>query len=295
MAPSPPSTCLLILGMHRSGTSCVTRICNLLGAELGSNLIPPAPDNKTGFWEHADMVTLNETLLESLGTSHLGATLLPSGWTDRASARALHGKASQLLTMDFGSAPLFALKDPRLCRTLPIWQKALEELGADTRYLIVFRNPMEVAESLHKRNGIPLRDGLLLWLLYNLEAEFHSRGCRRVFLYYPDVLDDWQGCMERAAKQLGLSWPNSYDSVFPDVTGFIKPGMRHNQASDRLEDMRIDDALRPLLRESFNFLMRATRQSKAPDEAAFNAIYKSLKSRIAPTRLRRFIRRFAVS
>ena len=50
---------ILVLGMHRSGTSAVTRCLNLLGAEIGSKLLPPAEDNRSGFWEHADVVSIH--------------------------------------------------------------------------------------------------------------------------------------------------------------------------------------------------------------------------------------------
>ena len=47
---------LMVLGMHRSGTSALTRIFSLLGADLPKNLMPPSPANKTGYWESQDLM-----------------------------------------------------------------------------------------------------------------------------------------------------------------------------------------------------------------------------------------------
>ena len=63
-------TAILILGMHRSGTSALTRVLNLCGVDLGTRLIPPAAgNNENGFWEHVDAVDMHERLLLQLGRS----------------------------------------------------------------------------------------------------------------------------------------------------------------------------------------------------------------------------------
>ncbi len=47
------NTIILVLGMHRSGTSAITRLLNILGADLGINLLPGAQTiNEPGFWEN---------------------------------------------------------------------------------------------------------------------------------------------------------------------------------------------------------------------------------------------------
>ena len=79
---------LLVLGMHRSGTSAVTRVANLLGADLSEHLIAPAPDNPSGFWEHADAVKINEDLLEGLGRTWYDMREMPRGWMETG-ARAM--------------------------------------------------------------------------------------------------------------------------------------------------------------------------------------------------------------
>lgn len=75
---------IVVAGMHRSGTSLVARTLNLLGADLGpsSSLLPAAPDNPSGFWEHRDVKELNDRLLASLGGTWDAPPPLPAGWQD---------------------------------------------------------------------------------------------------------------------------------------------------------------------------------------------------------------------
>ena len=56
---------ILVLGMHRSGTSPLTRVLNLLGAKLPNNVMPPAPNNnEQGFWESRDLMVINDDILK---------------------------------------------------------------------------------------------------------------------------------------------------------------------------------------------------------------------------------------
>jgi hypothetical protein len=57
-----PRVCLLVLGVHRSGTSAVTRVLSILGAALPRTLLGAGPSNESGHWE-------SEKLGSELGTS----------------------------------------------------------------------------------------------------------------------------------------------------------------------------------------------------------------------------------
>src|SRR5204862_3614262 len=86
MTGQPPRA-ILVLGMHRSGTSAVTRVLNLLGADLGRRLMPPMPDNnETGFWENLDAVDIDERLLTGIGRSWHDVRDMPASWLQSAAA-----------------------------------------------------------------------------------------------------------------------------------------------------------------------------------------------------------------
>src|SRR5947208_15190308 len=82
----PPSsasqrTCVLVLGMHRSGTSSFTRVLNLLGLALGGPLLPPTDDNNAmGFWELQELVAINEEILDILEIPWDSYEPLTDGW-----------------------------------------------------------------------------------------------------------------------------------------------------------------------------------------------------------------------
>jgi len=59
--------CLIVLGMHRSGTSAMACVVNLLGAEIGGNLLAAVPNNPKGFWEHCEILELNRRLHKEIG------------------------------------------------------------------------------------------------------------------------------------------------------------------------------------------------------------------------------------
>lgn len=223
---------ICITGMHRSGTSMLTRIVSLMGVELGSRLVPPLPNNnETGFWEHADIVELNEKLLESFATWHLGLADVPGEYLDLPVTQHYQERVWGILRRDFSHVPCFGVKDPRISRLMPFWQDSFRQLGAEPVWVIAIRHPGEVAASLVARNRISRERAMLLWLKYNLEVEFHTRGKKRVFLHYPDVLADWKGACRRITRFTDFSFPRAYEEAEPDMQQFLRPDLRHQQES----------------------------------------------------------------
>jgi hypothetical protein len=154
--------------MHRSGTRLITRAVHVLGASLGNNLMPPKPDNPTGFWEDNDVAALNERMLDGLDLAWDVPTVFPLLPPLNHSFSAYRTEASNLLRKKVSGHKIFALKDPRLCLLLPVWLDAAQRVGIKSRFVVVLRNPLDVAESLLKRNSYPLNRGLALWRSYNL-------------------------------------------------------------------------------------------------------------------------------
>ncbi len=138
---------ILVIGMHRSGTSAVTRVLNLLGVELGGSLLPRAADNVLGFWEHQEVVSIHERLFSALGRNWFDLSELPLGWLSTPAASEAKQQLKELFTREFGGAVVWAVKDPRICRLLPLWRCALEELGVKAHALFMVRHPNEVAQS----------------------------------------------------------------------------------------------------------------------------------------------------
>lgn len=222
---------VLVLGMHRSGTSAVTRVLNLLGVELGSDLMRPGEDNPSGFWEHGAVVAIHEELLAALGMAWDDPRPMPRGWLRSKAGRAAHRAIATLVEREFSGAALWAVKDPRLCRLVPLWTSVLAEQGISPRALLVTRSPVEVAQSLVKRNELPQAVGQLLWARHLLEAEAHTRDLPRCLISYDALLKDWRATMKRVAAELDIGLPAS-SARSRAINAYLKPQLRHHRGGD---------------------------------------------------------------
>ena len=221
---------LFILGMHRSGTSLLAGTCRLLGADMGDRLMQAQQDNVMGFWEHDDVVRIHDELLERLGYTWDDVRALPDKWWTYEVIRPQREALLEVLRRDFAAAELPCIKDPRLCRLLPLWQELLQELGWEPRYLFMVRKPMEIAASLESRNKFPLAKSQLLTLRYMLDAELASRGGSRAFLDYATVLQDWRPSLTGVWARLGLRWPADDAALDAQARRFMHGELRHHSA-----------------------------------------------------------------
>ena len=124
---------VLVAGMHRSGTSLVTRILSILGCDLPQTLVGPGLGNELGHWESEAIRGLNEEILASAGSAWDDWEPFNPGWSSSAVADEFRERAQAALQSEFGDSGLFVLKDPRVCRLLMFWIEAVEIFGASPR------------------------------------------------------------------------------------------------------------------------------------------------------------------
>jgi hypothetical protein len=201
---------ILVLGMHRSGTSMVTEIIEALGVYLGpaDELIGPSTFNERGHFELLRAVEFDNDLLREAG----GTWDAPPA-RDRLDALA----ATHRPPIDewFGGHAAWAFKDPRLCLTLPVWMAALSPESvrvvhvirdpyATARSLVARNAAMELPSSHHGRGEMTMVDGLGLWAEYNQRACAYTEtfGLPRLTLWYDQVLDDPRRQVARLADFL---------------------------------------------------------------------------------------------
>jgi SAM-dependent methyltransferase len=228
-----PRRALVVLGMHRSGTSAAARVLSLLGARLPTNLLAPEADqNPSGFWESEDIIAFNDEVLRSLRSrwdDMLGLRLCYAPELDRPE---LIGRAASLIERAFGQTGPIVLKDPRISILLPLWRRALVDAGYDPAYILVLRNPLETAESLARRNGFPQRKSLLLWSSYTLAAERFTRGEPRAVLRYADLLADWRAQLPLFRNWLSANVEDRDSETDQQIDRFLRPELRHHVVPD---------------------------------------------------------------
>jgi GT2 family glycosyltransferase len=234
-----PCHAILIAGMHRSGTSALARVVNLLGADLGDGLLPAREDNPRGYWEATDVIALNDECLQHFGTAWFDPSPLPAGWEHTPWTNDWRGRLASLLRKRCGDAPLVAIKDPRISRLLPVWLDAFGELGIEPHVAIALRHPDEVTASLGKRRDtrVTTITARLLWLTYLLEVERDSRHVSRAFVLHDAILADWRKALRELADGFGIAWPRGIDAAAADIDAFLDPDLLRQRAG-RLVDER---------------------------------------------------------
>jgi len=261
--------------MHRSGTSALTRTLNLLGCDTVRNLMPPNPFNERGYWEASEIAGLNDVILASAGTSWDDWERFNPDWYGSPKEDQFREHALAALEDQFGASRLFVLKDPRICRILPFWRRVLEAFGATPLVVSPIRDPVEVGESLSRRDGMNPRVAQLLWLRHVLDAERDSRDLPRAYTRYDDLLQDWRIVAQSISDALGQRWPRKSAATELEIEGFLSPRLRHAAAAG--DGASGSPSVSPWVSETYDILYRwADGHGAAGDEAALDRIKDAL-------------------
>jgi len=227
--PARNRVCLLVIGMHRSGTSALTRVLSLMGAALPQKILGATPGNPLGHWEPERLIVAHDALLAELGSTW--HDWRPLNLQDLPPERLAHHKAQlrRLITEEYGDEPLFVLKDPRVCRFVPLYTDVLMEMGIAACAVSTFRSPLEVSASLLVRSNVPKVHGMLVWLRNVLDAERGSRGLPRVILGYDRLLAEGVGAVGDLGTRLGVSLVPPSEAVAAEIENALRRDLRHHQ------------------------------------------------------------------
>jgi hypothetical protein len=231
---------VVVLGMHRSGTSLCTQVLHRLGVRLSDDLLPPEPDNEEGFFESSRILEINQRILKALGTGAADSVALrplPARWWESPDLRVERAALADVISREAADqSRLWGFKDPRTAMLLPIWQKVFDTTGVEPIYILTVRHPSEVAASLAKRNRIPIEIGELLWLEHYLEV------IRRAASNIAAVVDyrHWFTTRLAQAKVIAaaIGYRASNDNGFNEaalkkvVKAAVNPRLRHHENPD---------------------------------------------------------------
>ena len=220
-------TCILVLGMHRSGTSALTGLLSMLDVHLGSELMSKNKDNEKGYFENRHFYRLNDRLLNEINSCW------DDVFFDEEKTSNTHNvtELKELISREFKDIPLFAIKDPRISFLFPVYKQALEELGVKIKVVILYRNPPEVASSLSKRNGFSYEKGILLWAYHFLLAEKYSREFERVFVSFDDLISNSSSVITLISNKLNVAFKSKYKKNKRLINDFLEPDLKHHNLS----------------------------------------------------------------
>ena len=225
------NTAILILGAGRSGTSATAGVLLRLGVDLGPNLLKGTAANPRGYFEHEEVTRINNELLTAIGYEWDDPRAMPDGWSTDPRITPYRDKLQKIIERDFQDSALWGLKDPRLCRLLPLWIPLLTTLAVDLRVILIIRHPAEVAASLPALRSIGRERRSLIWLRHNLEAERNTRNMQRTSLDYHNLLQNWQQELLRIGQDLGIDWPIAPAAAAASIQTFLEPQLQHHFAA----------------------------------------------------------------
>lgn len=221
---------VVILGMHRSGTSAVAGVASRLGLATPRSLLPASDDNPSGFYESLRIVTANFALLQRAGCAWNACLMFEPDQLDGAMQPDDLRFLLDTLRQEYGDAGSFVMKDPRLCLTLPAWLPALQAMGTEVRVLLVARHPAEVVRSLAARNNLPEEETAPHWLHHMLEAERLTRELPRAVVQYDALMQDWRRCVTQAARTARIVWPRPIEQAGIEVDAYLAASLQHHRA-----------------------------------------------------------------
>lgn len=219
---------VLVLGMHRSGTSALTGALGLCGGTLPNDLIPAGKDNMKGFFESARIVEFHDKLLGAFGSRWDDPLPVSPALFDTAEAADASLELANLLGREFSVHVPLVIKDPRMCKLLPIWVEALDLLGWRSVAVLPLRHPLEVAASLQRRDALDEHHGLAMWMHHTLLAERATREMPRAFVLYDELLSDGPDTLEKIKEKLGIRGWSASNAADDQVSQFLSTDLRHH-------------------------------------------------------------------
>lgn len=218
-------TCICVLGMHRSGTSCLTGIMQNFGVELG-DVFTENLYNKRGNRENERVVILNDAVLRTNNSAWDDPAVI-SRWTPEEAAE----RDRIIAELQKGGAEFWGFKDPRALFTLPLWLEVIET----PRFIGTFRHPHRVAASLNNRDNTPFEAGWELWYRYNVRLLELAEQYKFALADFDQPADVY--LQDTIEKLVALGLPESHAQKARD---FFDAGLR-NQAGTPVDDVQLPE------------------------------------------------------
>ena len=228
-ATASGDTGVLVVGMHRSGTSATAGALSHLGlgAPSGDDLTPATKRNVLGHFESRGLTAFNDQLLDRFGGSWSAPPRVDPRWYGDPDLGPARREAAAVVASTFPRRP-FVWKDPRNCIVLPFWASVIRPPMAA---VFVYRDPVAVARSLRTRNGFGLTHGLALWERYVRATAVGLDGVPTLTVAYDRILADPAAWCAELADFLGEVGVVVEPDRLGDAVTSLDAGLRHEDDS----------------------------------------------------------------
>jgi hypothetical protein len=226
---------VVVLGMHRSGTSVTMNLLNTFGVALSDDLMEPTEHNARGYFESREIFRLHDEIFATIGMTWRTSSLvipLAKNWWRAAPVQSLKAELSNIVQRELErhDGP-WGFKDPRTSRLLPLWLELVEELGLDPRFVLATRNPNDVAKSLFLRDQIDPIDAEILWLEHNADAVLSLRSRIDAIVDYSRWMSDPVEQARYMLERLHLDWQGTPEEISRITDEVISPHLRHHDTA----------------------------------------------------------------
>ena len=285
---------VLILGMHRSGTSAVARVVNFLGAALPKKLLEAAPGNEAGHWEPIELVSLHDRMLAEAGSRWEDFRPFNIANLPEDRIQFYRREIKRLIIQEYADEPWFVLKDPRICRFPALYLEIFQELGIEALVVLTFRNPLSVIRSLGARDQMTEEYARLLWLRHWLDAEAGTRQHQRAVVEYEQLIETPAKVVAELKNWLKRMGITPRDDSDRDIIDFLNPALRHHVYSPI--DLNADNRIVKWVKDAYQIAANLTLESQI--EQAYDALdaiqreFSDASALIADATFREFERRF---
>jgi hypothetical protein len=194
---------VLVLGSHRSGSSITTKVLQLLGLNLGNNLVGADPNsNPLGHFEEISVLEFNEKILLACETNWMDPVPLKENKLFETNKNEFKSELEALLDRLIRDEKIGALKEPRISLMLDLWEPSLKKYFEKMRIVVTIRHPSEVAASLEKRDGMSRILSHLLWAQSMINILIFARSHPNYFMFYDHLISDTESEVSGLAKFL---------------------------------------------------------------------------------------------
>ena len=259
---------VLVLGMHRSGTSLCSHLLSALGVDMadqipGPRATVPTRDNPQGHWERWEIVEFHDRILGLFNRDYLGRFhdfALPVAWWADPRVAQIRREIVAFLEQRMGDS-YFGFKDPRTVRLMPVWHQIFNELKLAPKVVLCLRNPVQVARSLHAREGLDPANGEYRWLVHMIDFFRYASHFDFCAVEYELWFDNPAANIEKLRKFLDLPWQQSESDLALLLSDIIDPSARHDDLGRR-------EASQPLVRTLYKLAGRSG-QDGTRDQIAY--------------------------